>query len=127
MATTEQFDIESLITTAKFNQSVQEQRAIERNKFIASTTVAFNGGLFTITPTLLSHLRFIIFDASQLTGEEDVEISTVLIDNNNFPIRINNCSELYAQWNAVWTKATNQYAMAHAKLKTIRTVAGIVK
>lgn len=122
-----QIDIDALVATAKFNQSIQEQRAIERAKFTAATTVALNGGLFAITPTLLTHLRFIIMDAAHATGDDVTEISTVLIDTNGYPIRVDDCAATYAQWNAIWDRATKQYAITYAKLKTIRTVTGLIK
>jgi len=120
IATAEQ--LQTLISTAKLNQSIQEQRSIERHKFRQSTIVAHNGGMFTITPELLLHLRFIVADLSP-----DDAASTIIIDDNSIPIRIDDCNQVLTEWTGIWRKATNQYATEYAKLKAIRTISSITK
>ena len=114
--------LQTLISTAKLNQSIQEQRSIERHKFRQSTIVAHNGGMFSITPELLLHLRFIVADLSP----DDVA-STIIIDDNNIPVRVDDCNKLLTEWTGIWRKATNQYAAEYAKIKAIRTISGITK
>ena len=77
----------------------------------------YNGGQFTVTQQLLSFCQSLLY-LSQST--------TILIDDNNTPIEIEDLEKFTDTIVSVYWKAANQYLTEYNKLKTNRTVEGII-
>jgi hypothetical protein len=77
----------------------------------------FNGGQFIVTQQLIS------FCQSLLDLKQD---ETVLIDDNGIPVSIDDLDAFTNEILNVYFKASNKYLTEYNKLKTNRTVKGIV-
>lgn len=76
-----------------------------------------NGGQFTVTPGLLSFCQSLIG-----LGQEH----TIIIDDNDIPIEIEDLKSFATEMSNVYWRASNKYLSEYNKLKTNRTVEGIV-
>jgi len=76
-----------------------------------------NGGQFTVTPGLVS------FCQSLLALSQE---STILIDDNDIPIEVEDLQKFADDMVSVYARASNKYLTEYNKLRTHRTVEGIV-
>jgi len=77
-----------------------------------------NGGQFTVTPGLVSFCQSLL-----ALGQEE----TVIIDDNDIPIHIEDLKKFANEMVNVYTKAANKYITEYNKLKVNRTVEGIIE
>lgn len=92
------------------------QKRILKEKYQDDLIYYFNGGRFTATQELVS------FCQSLVNLEQT---STILVDDNNLPIAIEDLKEFSFEIVNVYFTATNQYLTEYNKLKTNRSVEGI--
>lgn len=76
-----------------------------------------NGGQFTVTPGLLSFCQSLL-----ALGQE----TTILIDDNDIPVEVEDLQKFTNEMSDVYWKASNKYLTEYNRLKTHRTVEGIV-
>ena len=76
-----------------------------------------NGGQFTVTPGLMSFCQSVIS-----LGQE----STILIDDNDIPVEVEDLQKFANDMVDVYSSATNRYLTEYNKLKKHRSVEGIV-
>jgi len=77
-----------------------------------------NGGQFTVNPGLVSFCQSLL-----ALGQEE----TVLIDDNDIPIQVEDLKVFASEMVNVYSKAANKYITEYNKLKTNRTVKGIIE
>ena len=109
--------LSEFISRAKYNLSINAQVAILKNKFTQATTVAVNGGQFHITEARLMFNSYILSSGNT---------TTVLIDDNNTPIRIDDLPALQQSWQWSWNSATNEFLAEYTKLRKARRVEQLI-
>ncbi len=97
--------------------TLNNQKRILREQYQNDIVHYFNGGQFTVKQELISFCQSLI--ALKQT-------ETILVDDNGIPIEIEDIFTFTKDIVAVYFQATNKYLTAYNKLKTNRTVEGII-
>jgi hypothetical protein len=98
--------------------TLSNQKRLLREQYHNDIIYYHNGGEFTLTQSLISFCSLLV--TTNLT-------ESVLIDDNSTPIHISDMSAFVNTALAEYTKAGNKYLAGFAKLKTNRTVEGIIR
>ena len=101
-----------------YSTTLENQKRMLHEKFITDTLHFFNGGQFSITKELINYV-FVL----QSTGQD----TTVIVDDNNIPIQIENVEQFYSNIADKFFTATNEYHIQYEKLQSARSVDGLVK
>lgn len=102
-------ELEQALAFAEYQTTLNNQRALIRQRFQDDQLLAYNGGLFKIT------LEFI-------GGLEALGDSGWAIDVNGNPISITNPEEFIIKARETWDRAVNTYGEAYEQLKKQRSV-----
>jgi len=94
------------------------QKRILKEQFQNNSIHYVNGGQFTVTQELLSFCQSLVSLEQQ---------STVIVDDNDTPIMIEDLEEFTNKIVSVYWQAANKYYTEYNKLKTNRSVEGIVE
>lgn len=98
--------------------TLDNQRRILKEQYQNDLLYFFNSGQFTITKELISFCQSLI----DLDQNE-----TILVDDNNIPIQIEDLKTFTETVVSVYFKATNKYFTEYNKLRNNRSVEGIIK
>lgn len=109
--------LEKALDFSNYMITLNNQKRILKEQFENDLMYYFNGGTFTVTQELISFCQSLI----SLN-----QTSTIIVDNNSIPIEIENLEEFADSLVSVYWKAANKYFTEYDKLKTNRTVKGIV-
>lgn len=96
--------------------TLDNQKRVLKEQYQDNLVHYFNGGRFTVTQQLVS------FCQSLLALEQE---NTVLVDDNDIPVEVENLEEFASALVSVYWQATNKYLTEYNKLKNNRTVEGI--
>ena len=107
----------SALDFSNYMITLNNQKRILREQYQNDVVHYYNGGQFTVTQQLVS------FCQSLLALEQ---ASTILIDDNDIPIEIDDLQKFADTLVSVYWKAANRYMTEYNKLKSNRTVEGIV-
>jgi hypothetical protein len=102
---------------SKYMITLNNRKRVLKEQYQDNKIYYFNGGQFTVTTQLVS------FCQSLLSLEQE---STVLVDDNDIPVEIEDLSKFSRDIVNVYVTATNKYMTEYNKLKQSRTVEGIV-
>jgi hypothetical protein len=106
-------NLEQALSFANYQNTLTQQRKLLLQKFQEATIIAYNGGLFKITPELLGGVK-------QLQ-------SKWLLDMNNTPIKIENYGEFLVEAESAYNKAISQYGEEFSALRLKRNVKTLVE
>jgi hypothetical protein len=109
--------LESALDFSNYMITLNNQKRILKEQYQNDAIHYYDGGQFTVTQQLVS------FCQSLLALEQT---STILVDDNDIPIIIDDLQKFADTLVSVYWKATNRYMTEYSKLKTNRTVKGIV-
>jgi hypothetical protein len=98
--------------------TLNSQKRILKEKYQNDIVYYHSGGQFTVTQQLVS------FCQSLLALHQT---STILIDDNDIPIEIDDLEKFANKLVSVYWIATNSYLIEYNKLKNNRTVEGIIE
>jgi len=87
-----------------------------KTKVNTMLTYSFNGGIFKITPELVSFTKLVI---------DSGKTNVVLIDSNSNPIMIDNVEKFFSDIFSRYFETTNYYNTEYSTLKKARTVSSI--
>lgn len=104
---------------ANYMAVLSNQRHVLKEEFKQNLIHYENGGTFTITKELLNFVNTL----SNLGNIEDV----VLIDDNEQPVNIENIKDFFDTTMNIYQEAVNEYYTKFQKIKTNRTVEGLIK
>ena len=102
-------ELEQALAFAEYQTTLNNQRTLIRQRFQDDQLLAYNGGLFKITPEFIGGL--------QALGD-----SGWAIDSNGNPIAIKDLQEFLSRAQATWTQAITTYSDAYEQLKKQRSV-----
>jgi len=109
---------EKAFAVANYMATLSNQRRIILEEFNQKLIYYKNGGTFKISTSLITFAKIMI-DAGHTT---DVQF----IDENTFPILINDVEEFYDSITELYLQAVNEYAAKFADIKKKRKVEDIV-
>jgi hypothetical protein len=99
--------LEHALSFAQYQTTLNQQKRLLKEKFDSNTLMAYNGGLFRITPEFLSGY--------------DIESEWVL-DINQQPIKIEDHQEFLNDARNIYRTAIKEYGEEYQKLRRQRSV-----
>lgn len=109
--------LEKALDFSNYMITLNNQKRILKEQFQNDSIYYYNGGTFSVTTSLISFCQSLI--ALHQT-------STILVDDNDIPVVIDDIEKFSDALVSVYWKAANKYHTEYNKLKTNRTVKGIV-
>jgi hypothetical protein len=106
-------NLEQALSFANYQLTLTNHRRLLTQKFQEATVIAYNGGLFKITPELIAGV-------TQLQ-------SKWLLDMNGTPIKIENSGDLIDEAVTAYNKAINDYGDQFSALRLKRNVKSLVE
>lgn len=97
--------------------TLNNQKRVLKEQYQNDIVYYFNGGQFTVKQELVSFCQALI--ALKQT-------ETILVDDNGIPVEIEELVEFTKSVVGVYFAATNKYLIEYNKLKSNRTVEGII-
>ena len=102
---------------ANYMSTLAEQKRIIFEEFQQNLIYFFNGATFTVSRELINHVKTLI-DLEQT--------DSVLIDDNNLPVDVQDLVKFLEQILDIHTHATNQFYSKYQKIKKNRSVEGLL-
>jgi hypothetical protein len=99
--------LEKALSFSQYQTTLNQQRRLLKEKFLADTLFAYNGGLFRITPEFLISV--------------DTEVPWIL-DINSQPINIENYADFLENARTIYRSAIKEYGEAFQQLRRQRSV-----
>lgn len=103
---------------ANYKATMVSQRENLRLRFVTAMLHAQNGGIFTITPSLMSMVDLLLRQ-----GHE----SAVLIDDKSTPIFVEHLQKFLDDILSIYAEATNDYLAAFENLRKSRSVESLIE
>ena len=97
--------------------TLNNQKRLLKEQYAENLIYYYNGGQFSVTQQLIS------FCQSLVQKEQD---ETILIDDNNIPIQVNDLEDFTNSVISQYFEASNKYFTEYNKLKTNRSVERIM-
>jgi len=110
--------LEKALEFGNYMVALENQKRILKAKYNEQLIYYYNKGQFTITPNLISFLQTLV----NLKQTE-----TILVDDNEQPIQIEDLKKFFIEVLNVYFQATNEYYAEFAKITKSRTVKSIVE
>ena len=101
-----------------FSTTLDNQRRMLKEKFITDTLHFTNGGQFSIDKELVNYVNLLV-----QTGQD----STVITDDNDTPVQIDNVENFYSDISSKYFSALNEYHSEYSKLEKQRSIDGLVE
>lgn len=105
------------LETARYKATLSQARKNLLLRYQNALLHSCNGGVFTVTQTLILYMR-----GEVSLGRDEV----VLIDDKHNPIMIRDASNFLADIETAYHTANNQYFFEFEKLRKARTTKGVV-
>ena len=105
-------NLEKALSFANYQFTLTKQRKLLAEKFKENTVLAYNGGLFQITPEFIAGMK--------------TTRTTYVLDMNGNPIKIDDLDEFILRSQETYESAINSYGEEFAALRTKRNVKAIV-
>lgn len=103
---------------ANYMATLSSQKHILKEEFKQNLIHYHGGGTFTVSKELINFVKTLI----ELNNLDDV----VLIDDNDQPINIENLKDFFDNILTIYQQSLSEYYVKFQKLKTNRTVEGLV-
>lgn len=99
--------------------TLNNQRLALKEKFLADLVYYHNGGCFTISKELINFVKTMID-----TGNDT---NLILIDDKDYPVEIENVNDFLSKIINLYFTASNSYHTEYQKIKSNRSVEGLVQ
>jgi hypothetical protein len=109
--------LEKALDFSNYMVTLNNQKRLLGEQYQQQLIYYFNGGQFSATQELVSFCNALI-----LLGQTE----TVLVDDNNIPVFVQNLEEFLSDILQVYASASNQYFTEYETLKKNRSIKGIV-
>jgi hypothetical protein len=107
--------LQQAIEHANYRQTLAVERQRLKDKAVAELVMAHNGGLFTVGRELISFINSI----------KDHK-TAVILDDNEYPVDIEDLEEFYNKILVVYFETTNRYLTDYNQVRQKRTAAKLV-
>jgi hypothetical protein len=109
--------LEQALQFANYKSAIIQQRENLRLRYVNAVLHAHNGGIFTVTPSLMCFIDLLIRQA---------QTETVLLDDKQLPIRITDLEKFLEDIVGVYAEASNEYLVGWNDLRKARSVEAAV-
>ena len=109
--------LEKALEFSNYMITLNNQRKLIQEKFQEESTHYYNGGKFCVTRDLIAFVQSLI---------SLKQTSTILIDDNNIPVEIENLEKFAIDLYNTYFKAANNYLTEYNSIKKNRTVEGLI-
>jgi hypothetical protein len=109
--------LEKALEFSNYMITLGNQKRILKEQYQNNVIHYYNGGQFTVTQSLVSFCQSLLILH---------QAETVLIDDNDIPVQVEDLQTFASELVNVYAKAANIYLTEYNKLKKNRTVEGIV-
>tara|TARA_B110000495_G_scaffold126233_1_gene109848 strand:- start:3975 stop:4334 length:360 start_codon:yes stop_codon:yes gene_type:complete len=99
--------------------TLNNQKRVLKEKYYESAIHYFNGGQFSVAKELITFVNMLC------TKGNDSDI--VLLDDNDTPVRIEDLNTFFTDILDIYFTATNEYQTEYEKIRTKRSVNGLVE
>lgn len=107
-------DTQTILEKADYQRTFSQQRKILWEKFQDNCVLAYNGGLFLVTPSFISTIKNI---------EEDYQW---VLDMNSNPVWVENIAKFYREAYNIYYTALANYGKEYNQLKSQRSVKSLI-
>lgn len=111
--------IQKAFDVANYMTTLSNQRVILKEEFLQNLIHYQNGGTFTVSRELINFVKTLID-----LGQDE---NTVLIDDNNTPINIDNLKSFFDTIVELYQSSISEYYTKFNRLKNSRSVEALVK
>jgi len=109
--------LQKALEFSNYTVTLNNQKRILKEKYAEDLVFYYNNGKFTVSQTFFSFVSSLLsMDVTQ----------SVIIDDNNIPIPIDNTVEFFEQVKQTYATASNRYLSEYQKLSKKRNVQGLV-
>lgn len=105
------------LEASNYRVTLANQRKNARLKLNRFLSFPKNGGMFFITPQLISFINTLLFHQKE---------STILLDNNENPIEILDLEEFFEEINDRYYQAMNDYLHEYREFQKARNVSTLI-
>lgn len=109
--------LEKALEFSNYMITLNNQRKLIQEKFQEQSVHYYNGGKFTVTKELVAFVQSLI--AMNQT-------STILIDDNDIPVEIEDLNKFSLDLYSTYFEAANEYLTEYNKIKKNRSVKGLI-
>ena len=102
------FDIANYMTT------LASQKQIIKEEFYQNLLYYYNGGVFKVTPELISFVKTLM--------DFGKDLAPVLVDSNDIPINVENIKEFLDNILSTYYSAINEYYTKYEQIRKSRSV-----
>ena len=106
--------LEKALEFSNLAATLNTQKRILHQKYLGDLVLYYKGGKFTVTKELLNFCHILETP------------NTVLVDDNNTPVQIDELSEFLNLAHQKYADATNKYLSSYKSISTKRNVEGMV-
>jgi len=111
--------LEKALDFSNYMVTLNNQKRLANEQYNQDLVHYYKGGQFTVSQQLISFCSTLLHNLSQ----DEV----VLIDDNNTPIDVDSLEEFISTIVNVYSDASNRYHTEYNKIKTNRSVEGLVE
>ena len=109
--------LQKALDISNYMVTLNNQKRLLKEQYQENLVYYFNGGQFTVTQQLIS------FCQNLINMNQD---STILIDDNDIPLEIENLQAFTTELYTLYFEASNDYLKEYNELKTKRSVESIM-
>lgn len=109
--------LEKALEFTNYRKTIADQKENLKLKVEKLLIYSHNGGLFKITPELISFVKYL----------SEKSESGILLDNNMIPIEIKNLSIFLDEIFSRYSQVMNEYLREYSLLKKARSIKSLVK
>jgi hypothetical protein len=118
--------IETIYEEANRMASIQQQQQLAFAAYEQAVSVAENGGLFTLSPNLLTYMYWRIA-LTNPTFDRSISTPLIMLDDYQMPIEIVNGEETFMKWTEIHVSALNSLNVEMKRIKRARSVKAMVE
>lgn len=109
--------LEAAFDLVNYQETIRNQRDLLEQWVDEKLQYGCNGGLFNITPELISMINVLIATN---------RLNVILLDKNKTPIKVEDLQKFYDDILGLYIEVTNQYYADYQRLQSQRTTAEVV-
>ena len=111
--------LEKALDFSNYMVTLNNQKRLANEQYNQDLVHYYKGGQFTVSQDLISFCSSLLHNLSQ----DEV----VLVDDNNTPVEIESLEAFVTDIVNIYSDASNRYFTAYTKIKTNRSIEGLVE
>lgn len=109
--------LEKALDFSNYMTTLSNQRRLLHEKYLENSIHYLNGGKFTVNKELINFCYMLT---------QNKQDSVILVDDNNMPVEVPNISKFLEDILDIYFTSTQEYFVQFNKLKSNRTVEGLL-